>query len=93
VRALHLVSALLAVAAVSAPAVAHAGPLDDYANRNGRAVCAELDKADSGGDIFRLALTISKQGGFSLRDAGNIIGRSTAAYCPYNSAKVRQAGY
>jgi hypothetical protein len=92
-RALHLALPLLVGAALSAPAVAHAGPLDDYTNRNGRAVCAELDKADSGGDILRLALTISKEGGFSLREAGNIIGRSTTAFCPYNSAKVRQAGY
>jgi Protein of unknown function (DUF732) len=92
-RALHLALSLLAGAAASAPAVAHAGPLEDYTNRNGRAVCAELDKADSGGDIFRLALTISKQGGFSLREAGNVIGRSTAAYCPHNAAKVKQAGY
>jgi Protein of unknown function (DUF732) len=93
VRALYLALSFIATAAISAPPVAHAGPLEDYVNRNGHAVCAELDKADSGGDIFRLALTIAKQGGFSLRDAGNVIGRSTATYCPYNAAKVRQAGY
>jgi hypothetical protein len=84
---------LLAVATIPAPAVAHAGPLDDYVNRNGLAVCAALDKAQSGGDIFRLTLTIAHDGGFSVKDAADVIGRSTVAVCPWNAAKVKQAGY
>lgn len=92
-RALYTALPLLAVAAIHGPAVARAGPLDDYVNRNGHAVCAALDKANSGGDIFRLALTIAHDGGFSIKDAANVIGRATVADCPWNQAKVRQAGY
>jgi hypothetical protein len=92
VRALYMAVPLLAVAATLAPAVAHAGPLDDYVSRNGKAVCAELDKADTGGDIFRLSLTIARDGGFSLKDAASIIGRATVADCPWNAAKVNKTG-
>jgi len=62
VRVLYMAVPLLVVAAVSAPAVAHAGPVDDYVSRNGKAVCAALDRAQDGGEIFRLALTIAHAG-------------------------------
>ena len=91
VRALYMAVPLLAAATLS-PAVAHAGPLDDYVSRNGKAVCAQLDKADTGGDIFRLSLTIARDGGFSLKDAASVIGRATVADCPWNESKVKQAG-
>jgi len=85
-------AAPLLVAAVSAPAVAHASPVDDYVNRNGKAVCAELDKVSDGGDIFRLTLTIAHNSGLSIRDAASVIGRSATAYCPWDAPKVKQGG-
>ncbi|CPR12231.1 hypothetical protein BN971_03525 [Mycobacterium bohemicum DSM 44277] len=83
---------LLAVAAVLAPAAAHAAPVDDYVARKGKVVCGELDKAQSTGDIFRLSLKISHDTGFSLRDAASAVSQSAATYCPSNLALVRQAG-
>ena len=82
---------LLAVAML-APAVAHADPLNDYVTRNGKAVCAALDKAQTGGDIFRLSLTIAHDGGFSIKDAANVIGRSAVADCPWDESKVKETG-
>jgi hypothetical protein len=92
VRALYLAVSLLAAAAMLAPAVAHADPVDDYVSRNGKAVCAALDKAQTGGDIFRLSLTIAHDGGFSVKDAASVIGRSAATDCPWEAPKVKQAG-
>jgi hypothetical protein len=83
---------LLAGAAMLTPTVAHADPMADYVSRNGKAVCAALDKAQTGGDIFRLSLTIAHDGGFNLKDAADVIGRSAAADCPWNAPKVRQTG-
>ena len=91
VRVLYMAVPLLVVAAVSAPAVAHAGPVDDYVSRNGKAVCAALDRAQDGGEIFRLALTIAHAGGFSLKEAASVIGRSAAADCPWEAPRVKQA--
>jgi len=91
-RALYLAAPLLVVAAMLAPAVAHASPLDDYVSRNGKTVCAEIDQVQDGGDVFRLVLTIAKDGGFSNKDAASIVSRSAAAYCPWNSAKLRKPG-
>ena len=91
-RALYMAVPLLVVAAMPAPAVAHANPVDDYVSRNGKAVCAALDKAQDGGDVFRLALTVAHDGGFSVKDAGSVIGRSAAADCPWEVPKVQQAG-
>ena len=90
-KTLYMAAQLFAVAAMLAPAVAHADPLDDYVSRNGKAVCAALDKAQTGGDILRLSLTIAHAGGFSLKDAANVIARSAIADCPWEEAKVRQA--
>ena len=92
-RTLYMAGPLLAVAATSmlAPAVAHAGPLDDYVSRNGKTVCAALDRAQTGGDIFRLSLTIAHDGGFSLKDAASVIGRSAASDCPWEESKVSPA--
>jgi hypothetical protein len=59
VKTLYLAAPLFCVTAMVAPAVAHADSLDDYVSRNGKAVCAALDKAQTGGDIFRLSLTIA----------------------------------
>jgi hypothetical protein len=87
-----LAAPLLAVVAMLAPAVAHADPQDDYVSHNGKSVCAALDKAQTGGDIFRLSLTIAHAGGFSLKDAANVIARSAVADCPWEESKVRQAG-
>ena len=87
-----MAAAVLVVAAMPAPAVAHASPVDDYVNRNGKAVCAELDKVSDGGDIFRLTLTIAHNSGLSIRDAASVIGRSATAYCPWDAPKVRQGG-
>jgi hypothetical protein len=87
-----MVMPLLAVAAMLAPAVAHADPMDDYVSRNGKAVCAALDRAQTGRDIFRLALTVAHDGGFSLKDAADVIGRSAVADCPWEEPKVNQAG-
>lgn len=91
-RALYMAVPLLIVAVMPAPAVAHANPVDDYVIRNGNAVCAALDKAQDGGDIFRLVLTIRHDGGFSIKDAASVIGRSAATDCPWNAPKVKQAG-
>jgi hypothetical protein len=88
VRGLYLAVPTIVVAALLAPAVAQADALDDYVNRKGNSVCAELDKADSGGDIFRLALTVARDGGFTVKQAANVIGRSAAAYCPWNQSKL-----
>jgi hypothetical protein len=92
-KTLYTAGSLLAVAATSilAPAVAHAGPLDDYVSRNGKTVCAALDRAQTGGDIFRLSLTIAHDGGFSLKDAASVIGRSAASDCPWEESKVSSA--
>jgi hypothetical protein len=92
VKTLHMAVASLAVAAMLTPAVAHASPLDDYVTRNGKTVCAALDRAQTGGDLFRLSLTIAHDGGFSLKDAANVIGRSAAADCPWEEPKVSSAG-
>jgi hypothetical protein len=93
VRTLYVAAPLLVAAGVSmlAPAVAHAGPVDDYVSRNGKTVCAALDKAQTGGDIFRLSLTIAHDGGFSLKDAANVIGRSAVSDCPWEESKVSSA--
>jgi len=91
VRALYMAVPLLAVAAMLAPAVAHADPVDDYINRKGKMVCAALDTARTAGDIFRLSLKISRETGFSLRDAASAVGQSAATDCPWNSALVKQA--
>ena len=87
-KALYMAVPLLAVGATLAPAVAHADALDDYVSRNGKAVCAALDKVQSGGDVFRLSLTIAHDGRFSLKDAANVIGRSAVADCPWEESKV-----
>ncbi len=81
---------LLATAAtlVLAPAAAHASPLDDYVSRNGKNVCAALDRAQTGGDIFRLSLTVAHDGGFSLKDAANVVGRAAAGDCPWDESKL-----
>jgi hypothetical protein len=78
--------------AMLSPAVAHADALDDYVSRNGKEVCAALDKAQTGGDIFRLSLIIAHDGGFSVKDAASVIGRSAVADCPRNEPKVKQSG-
>jgi hypothetical protein len=83
---------LLAVAATLAPAVAHGDPVDDFVSRNGKAVCAALDKARNEGDIFGLELAIAHDGGFSVTDAANVIERSAVADCPWDEPKVNQAG-
>ena len=91
-RALCMAVPLLAVAAMLTPAMAHADPMDDYVSRNGKAVCAALDKAQTGRDIFRLALTVAHDGGFSIKEAASVIGRSAVADCPWEAPKVKQAG-
>jgi hypothetical protein len=83
---------LLAVAAMLAPAVAHADPVDDYVSRKGEEVCAALDKAQTEGDIFGLALAVAHDGRFSIKDAANAIERSAVADCPWEAPKVNQAG-
>jgi hypothetical protein len=92
VKALYMATPLLSVAAMLTPGVAHADSLGDYVSRNGKAVCAALDKAQTGGDIFRLSLTIAHDGGFSIKDAASVIGRSAVADCPWNESKVKQTG-
>lgn len=92
VRALYMAVPLFAVVAMLAPAVAHADAVDDYVSRNGKAVCAALDKAQDRGDIFRLSLTIAHDGGFGIKDAASVIGRSAVAVCPWEAPKLKQAG-
>ena len=92
VRALCMAVPSIAVGTMLAPAVAHADPISDYVSRSGKAVCAELDKVQDKGDIFRLVLTIQHGGQFSTRDAANIIGRSAATNCPWDAPKLNQAG-
>jgi hypothetical protein len=92
VRAACMAVPLLAVATVLAPAVARADPVSDYVSRNGKAVCAALDKVQDGGDIFRLTLTIRHDGRFSVKDAASIIGRSAAADCPWDEPKLKESG-
>ncbi|WP_139825203.1 hypothetical protein [Mycobacterium conspicuum] len=88
----YMAAPLFAVAAMLAPAMAHADPQDDFVSRNGKAVCAALDKVQTGGDIFRLSLTIAHAGGFSLKDAASVIARSAIADCPWEEPKLRHAG-
>jgi len=83
---------LLTVATMLAPAVAHADPVGDYVSRSGKSVCAELDKVQDGGDFFRLALHVAHDGGFSIKDAANVIGRSVTADCPWEAPKLKEAG-
>lgn len=91
VRAKYVAVLLLAVAAMLAPAVAHADPLDDYVSRKGKEVCAALGKAQNEGDIFGVELAIAHDGGFSVTDAANVIERSAVADCPWEEPKVNQA--
>ncbi len=91
VAARYVVLPVLAVAAMLAPAVAHADPVDDYVDRKGKAVCAALDQAKTVGDIFKLSLRISRETGFNIKDAASAVGQSAATDCPWNSALVRQA--
>ncbi len=90
-RALYMAAPLF-VAAMAAPAVAHASPVDDYVSRNSKTVCAQLDQVQDGGDIFRLVLTIRNDSGFSVKDAASVIRRSAVADCPWNLPKLQQAG-
>jgi hypothetical protein len=92
VRALYVAVPLLAVAALLAPAMAQADPLDDYVSRKGKDVCAALDKADTAGDIFGLEFAVRRDGGFSVNDALNAIERSAVADCPWDEQKLTQAG-
>ncbi len=92
VRALYMAVPLVAVAAVLAPAVAHADPVNDYVSRNGKAVCAALDKAHTGGDVLRLDFTIAHDTGFGIKDAARVIGQSAVADCPWDVPMVKQAG-
>jgi hypothetical protein len=91
VKALYLAVPLVAVSATLAPAVAHATPIDDYVGRNGKAVCAALDKVGDSGGIFRLSLTIAHDGGFSVKDAASVIGQSAVTDCPWNAPKLKQS--
>jgi hypothetical protein len=89
---LYVAVPLLAVAAMLAPAAAHADPLDDYVSRKGKEVCAALDKADTAGDIFGLEFAIRRDGKFTMNDAANAVERSAVADCPWDEPKVKQAG-
>jgi hypothetical protein len=91
-RALYLAVPLLLAGALPAPAIAHASPVDGYVSQNATAVCAGLDKAQDGGDIFMLTLAVARAGQISLKDAANVIGRAAAGTCPWNVPKVQQAG-
>ena len=91
-RAVCMAAPLLAAAAMLAPTVAHADPIADYVSRNGKAVCAELDKVQDGGDFFRLALTVAHDGKFTIKDAANVIGRAVASDCPSEEPKLKLAG-
>jgi hypothetical protein len=90
-RAVGSAVSLLA-AIVLTPAVAHADPMGDYVSRSGKAVCAELDKVQDGGDFFRLTLTVAHDGKFSIKDAADVIEQSAIADCPWQQQKVKQAG-
>ncbi len=92
VRALRIAVPLLAVATMLAAPVAHADPVSDYVSRSGKAVCAELDKVQDGGDFFRLALTVAHDGKFSIKEAANVIGQSAVADCPWEEQKVKDSG-
>jgi hypothetical protein len=89
-RALYLALPLLLAGAP--PAIANASPVDGYVSQNAAAVCAGLDKAQDGGDVFMLTLAVARDGKFSVKDAANVIGRSAASSCPWNVPKVQQAG-
>jgi hypothetical protein len=91
-RPLYLAVPLLLAGALPAPAIAHASPVDGYVSQNATAVCAGLDKAQDGGDIFMLTLAVARDGKFSVKDAANVIGRAAAGTCPWNVPKVQQAG-
>jgi hypothetical protein len=91
-RAVYMAVPLLVVAALTAPAIAHATPVDGYVSQNASAICAGLDKAQDGGDIVMLTLAVARDGKFSVRDAANVVGRSAASSCPWNVPKVHQAG-
>ena len=92
VRAFCMAVPLLAAATMLAPTVAHADPVGDYVSRNRKAVCAELDKVQDGGDFFRLALTVAHDGKFTIKDAANVIGRAVVADCPSEEPKLKLAG-
>jgi hypothetical protein len=92
VRAVCMAMPLLAAATMLAPTVAHADPVGDYVGRSGKAVCAELDKVQDGGDFFRLTLTVAHDGKFTIKDAANVIGRAVASDCPSEEPKLKLAG-
>ena len=91
VGAKYMAVPLLAVAAMLAPAVARADPLDDYVSRKGNEVCAALGEAQNEGAIFGLELAIAHDGGFSVTDAANVVERSAVADCPLEEPKVNHA--
>jgi|GEM_PF-3560871 len=91
-RVVCMAVSLLAAAIVLTPSVAHADPMGDYVSRSGKAVCAELDKVQDGGDFFRLALAVAHDGKFTIKDAANVIGRAVAADCPSEEPKLKLAG-
>jgi hypothetical protein len=92
VRTSCLAMSLLAGATTLAPTAAHADPIADYVSRSGKAVCAELDKVQDGGDFFRLALTVAHDGKFTIKDAANVIGRAVTSDCPSEEPKLKLAG-
>jgi hypothetical protein len=92
VRAVCMAMSLVAATTTFASAVAHADPMADYVSRSGKAVCAELDKVQDGGDFFRLALTVAHDGKFNIKDAADVIAQSAMADCPWQQQKVKQAG-
>jgi hypothetical protein len=92
VRAVCMAMSLLAATTTLAPTMAHADPVGDYVSRSGKAVCAELDKVQDGGDFFRLALTVAHDGKFTIKDAADVIEQSAIADCPWQQQKVKQGG-
>ena len=91
-RAACVAMSLLAATTTLAPTIVHADPVGDYVSRSGKAVCAQLDKVQDGGDFFRLALTVAHDGKFTIKDAANVIGRAVVADCPSEEPKLKLAG-
>jgi len=91
-RAACVAMSLFAATTTLAPTIVHADPVGDYVSRSGKAVCAQLDKVQDGGDFFRLALTVAHDGKFTIKDAADVIEQSAISDCPWQQQKVKQGG-
>lgn len=63
---------------------AHAGPGSDYAADNAARICLTLDRFPSIAGITGIGQAIVNEGYLSFYDAGEAVGVSIAAVCPWH---------